>query len=281
VSRPQFDFGHLEISSSAIAEGESAGTRLTSVTASNVVDQVDGCRLRGPRFPELRAAAPVILPSLLLCDFGHLADEIARLEGAGVQAWHLDVMDGHFVPNLTYGPLIVEATRKCSSLPIEVHLMISDPAKYARDFHDAGADHLTFHVEAVADPRPVLDQIHDLDCTAGLAINPPTPLSAIEAIVDRFDSILVMSVMPGFGGQKFDPSALGKLKQLRDRSGGGGPLRGIDGGIHDSTIGEAAAAGAELFAVGSAIFHPGSDYGQSLSELTELGRGGARRSVER
>jgi ribulose-phosphate 3-epimerase len=249
------------------------------VTASNVVDQVDGCRLRGPRFPELRAAAPVILPSLLLCDFGHLADEIARLEGDGVQAFHLDVMDGHFVPNLTYGPLVVEATRKCTSLPIEVHLMISSPADYARQFRDAGADHLTFHFEAVADPTPVIDQIHELGCSAGLAINPPTPVSAIERLIDRCDSILVMSVMPGFGGQEFDPAALEKLSQLRDRSGDGGPALAIDGGIHKSTIAEAAAAGAEFYAVGSAIFHPGSDYAQSLRELTDLARGAVARPL--
>jgi ribulose-phosphate 3-epimerase len=269
VSRPPFDFGHLEISSSAIAEGEPTESRLTSVTASNVVDQVDGRRLRGPRFPELRATAPIVLPSLLLCDFGHLADEIGRLEAAGVQALHLDVMDGHFVPNLTYGPLIVEATRKCTALPIEAHLMISNPADYVRQFHDAGADHLTFHFEAVGDPRPILDQIHALGCTAGLAINPPTPVAAIEGVLDQCDSVLVMSVMPGFGGQKFDARALDKLKQLRDRP-GARPLLGIDGGIHESTIGATAAAGAELFAVGSAIFSSASDYGRSLVELTRL-----------
>ncbi len=276
MSRPPFDFGHLEISS-AIATGESPETRLTSVTASNVVDQVDGSRLRGPRFPELRAAAPVILPSLLLCDFGHLADEIARLEAAGVKALHLDVMDGHFVPNLTYGPMVVKATRNYTSLPIEAHLMISNPAEYARQFRDAGADHLTFHFEAVADPMPVIDLIHELGGTAGVAINPPTPVSAIERIIDHCDSILVMSVMPGFGGQEFDPVALEKLRQLRDRSAGAGPLLAIDGGIHTSTIAEASAAGAELYAVGSAIFHPGSDYARSLQELSDL----ARRALSR
>ncbi len=219
----------------------------------------------------------MILPSLLLCDFGHLADEIARLESAGVKAFHLDVMDGHFVPNLTYGPLVVEATRKCTSLPLEVHLMISSPADYARQFRDAGADHLTFHFEAVADPRPVIDQIHELGCTVGVAINPPTPVTAIDRIIDHCDSILVMSVMPGFGGQEFDPIALEKLRQLRDRSAGKGPLLAIDGGIHTSTIAEASAAGAELYAVGSAIFHPGSDYARPLQELTDLARRAAAR----
>jgi len=219
---------------------------------------------------------PVVLPSLLLCDFGHLADEIARLEAAGVQGLHLDVMDGHFVPNLTYGPLIAEAVRKCTDLPLEVHLMISSPADYIRQFRDAGSDHLTFHFEAVADPRPVFDAIHDAGCTAGLAFNPPTPVSAIEPFIDLCDSILVMSVMPGFGGQKFDPGALDKLRQLRSHP-GHHPLLGIDGGIHESTIAAAAAAGAELFAVGSAIFFPGSDYGHAVAGLTNLAREGLAR----
>lgn len=216
---------------------------------------------------------PVVLPSLLLCDFGHLADEIARLEAAGVQGLHLDVMDGHFVPNLTYGPLIAEAVRKCTNLPLEIHLMISSPADYIRPFRDAGSDHLTFHIEAVADPRPVFDAVHDAGCTAGLAFNPPTPVSAIERYIDLCDSILVMSVMPGFGGQKFDAGALDKLRQLRDRP-GSHPLLGIDGGIHESTIAAATAAGAQLFAVGSAIFFPGSDYGRAVSKMTRLAREG-------
>ncbi len=216
---------------------------------------------------------PVVLPSLLLCDFGHLADEIARVEAAGVQGLHLDVMDGHFVPNLTYGTLVCEATRKCTKLAIEVHLMVTNPGDYVRPFRDAGADHLTFHIEAAADPRPVLDAVHAAGCTAGLSINPPTPLSAIEPFLDQCESILVMSVMPGFGGQKFDPAALEKLRQLRKRP-NDRPMLCIDGGIHEATIASAAAAGAELFAIGSAIFHPGSDYGHAVAELFRLARQG-------
>jgi len=247
--------------------------RVFHVTASEVVNPEDGSQPTGSRFSQLRRAAPVILPSLLLCDFGHLADEIGRLEAAGVEALHLDVMDAHFVPNLTYGPLIAEATRKCTDLPIEAHLMISKPLDYVRQFRDAGCDHLTFHIEAVADPRPVFDAIHKVGGTAGLAFNPPTPVSAIEPFIDLCDSILVMSVMPGFGGQKFDSTALAKLRQLQDRP-GHRPLLAIDGGIHESTIAEATAAGAELFAVGSAIFYPGSDYGRALTQLTQLAREG-------
>ena len=123
-------------------------------------------------------------PSLLLCDFGHLADEVHRLEAAGVKALHLDVMDGHFVPNMTYGLPIVEAVRRVTQLPIEAHLMISDPARYAEQFFAAGADAITFHVEAIADPRPLLDELHALGAAAGLAYNPDTPVSAIRDYVN-------------------------------------------------------------------------------------------------
>ena len=241
------------------------------MTASHVVNPVDHSPVRASRIADLRPAVPVVLPSLLLCDFGHLADEIARLEAAGVAGLHLDVMDGHFVPNLSYGPLLVEAVRKYTRLPIEAHLMMTNPAEFITEFHDAGADHLTFHFEAVADPEAVIEQIHRHGCTVGLAINPPTPVAAIEPYIDRCESILVMSVMPGFGGQKFDPVALDKLSRLRDRA-GSHPLLGIDGGIHDATIAAAAAAGAELFAVGSAIFSVEADYGQSLARLMGLAR---------
>src|SRR5687767_13571139 len=153
----------------------------------------------------LRQAGPAVLPSLLLCDFSRLADEVARLEDAGVEALHLDVMDGHFVPNLTYGPPIVAAVRSCTNLPLDVHLMISNPGDYVEEFRDAGADCLTIHIEAVPDPLPVLDRIRTLGVSPGLALNPPTPLSAVEPYLAACELLLVMSVMPGFGGQQFDP----------------------------------------------------------------------------
>jgi ribulose-phosphate 3-epimerase len=218
----------------------------------------------------LREAAPVVLPSLLLCDFGNLEREIRTLEVAGVRALHLDVMDGNFVPNLTYGMPIVEACRRLTDLPIDVHLMISNPQNYVHQFYDAGADNLTIHVEAVPDPRPVLEQIRSLGAGAGLALNPATPLSDVVPALDLCDLVLVMSVPAGFGGQKFDPVAIEKLRQLRQITAPEVILE-VDGGINGKTIAPCAQAGAQLFVVGSAIFHS-SDYAASVSNLTSLAR---------
>ena len=238
-----------------------------------VAEKVDGCTSHRPRFAELRSSLPVVVPALLMCDFGHLADEIHRIEAAGAQVLHLDVMDGHFVPNLSYGLTIVDAVRRYTALPIEAHLMISNPADFLAAYHQAGADHLTFHIEAVNDPRPLLDEIHRLGAGAGLALNPPTPLSAIEPFLDSCDSVLVMSVMPGFGGQEFDPHALEKLRELRKQT-SGRLMLGVDGGVHPATIGTAAGAGADLLVAGSAIFAK-ENYREALDELTTLARHGA------
>ena len=213
----------------------------------------------------LRAASPAVLPSLLFCDFARLRDEVQAVEAAGVPALHLDVMDGHFVPNFTYGMPIVEAVRRVTDLPLDAHLMIANPARYVPQFRDAGADVITIHAEAVADPRPVLEQIRSLGAAAGLSINPPTPLAAIEASLPYCDLVLVMSVMPGFGGQEFDEVALGKLRQLKTRI-DVSPLREVDGGITTATIGRCAAAGAELFVTGSAIFRH-DNYPAAVREL--------------
>jgi ribulose-phosphate 3-epimerase len=215
-------------------------------------------------------AAPAVVPSLLLCDFGHLADEVSRLEAAGVRDLHLDVMDGHFVPNLSYGVPILEAVRRATRLPIEVHLMISDPERYAPDYVAAGADIVTFHVEAVEDPRPLLEKLRSLGAVAGLAYNPPTPLSAISDYLDACDLVLTMSVSPGFGGQAFQSVALDKIRQLSAQV-GQRVLLEVDGGVNATTIGQCAQAGAHLFVVGSAIFgHP--DYGHSVTTLTDLAK---------
>jgi ribulose-phosphate 3-epimerase len=216
----------------------------------------------------LRLAAPVIVPSLLLCDFGNLEREVRQLERGGIEALHLDVMDGHFVPNLTYGMPIVAALNRLTDLPLDVHLMISEPARYAAVFIDAGADVVTFHCEAVDDPRPVLDRIHELGACAGLALNPDTPVSKIERYLDACDLVLVMSVDAGFGGQSFNPVALKKLKYLRSVAGDHVALE-VDGGVNPSTIGNCAKAGAEMFVVGSAIFRQ-SDYGSAVGELRSL-----------
>jgi ribulose-phosphate 3-epimerase len=217
---------------------------------------------------DLRAAGPAILPSLLMCDFGRLEAEVRRLEEAGVPALHLDVMDGHFVPNLSYGLPLVETFRRLTTLPLDVHLMISNPGEYVDRYREAGADTMTIHAEAVADPRPVLERIRHLGAGAGLAINPPTPVSTITGLLDACDIVLVMSVMPGFGGQKFDPVALDKTRELRSLVGSDVMLE-IDGGVNESTIADCAAAGSQLFVVGSAIFGK-KDYTAATQRLREL-----------
>lgn len=207
----------------------------------------------------------MILPSLLACDFAHLADEIHAVEAAGAPALHLDIMDGHFVPNLSIGIPIVEAVRRTTELPLDVHLMISDPARYIEAFCKAGADSLTIHIEAVPEPEALLERIRSLGAMAGLSLNPPTPLSALEASIPHCDLILVMSVMPGFGGQKFDDEALAKLQQLAEHPQCDALLE-VDGGVDPNTVGKCAAAGAEMFVAGTAIFKT-SDYADTIGKL--------------
>ncbi len=212
----------------------------------------------------IRNAGPSVLPSLLLCDFGDLKTELARLEDAGTQVLHLDVMDGHFVPNLTYGMPIVEGIRRHSDLPMDVHLMISDPLRYAQPMVDAGADLLTFHVEAVEDAGEVAREIRSMGAAVGVALNPDTELTALDGCLDDVDMVLVMSVNAGFGGQAFNPVALAKLAALKQSH----PdlLLEIDGGINLKTIGAARAAGCDLFVVGSAIFQQ-DDYAAAIATL--------------
>lgn len=222
------------------------------------------------RFDDLRQPPPVILPSLLLCDFGNLAAEVRAVEAAGARALHLDVMDGNFVPNITYGMPIVEAVRRVTDLPIDVHLMIAKPADFVDEFIDAGADVVTIHAEAVEDPRPVLEQIRQRGAAASLAINPPTPLEAIAEALPLCDMVLVMSVMPGFGAQAFEPAALEKLRTLRKQYGEKLVLE-VDGGVNADTIGRCAAAGAQMMVVGSAIFRRrDTPYATSMAELNKL-----------
>lgn len=218
----------------------------------------------------LREAAPAILPSLLLCDFGNLEREIAALEAAGVPGLHLDVMDGHFVPNLTYGMPIVAAIRRLSDLPLDVHLMIQHPDRYVRQFVEAGADLVTIHVEAADDLPGVIDLIRTAGAGAGIALNPETPLSSIEPCLDLVDLVLVMSVEAGFGGQEFNPIALEKLRTLK-RKCDSNVLLEVDGGINTTTIADCAQAGAQLFVIGSAIFRA-DDYGQAVGRLTKAAR---------
>ena len=226
--------------------------------------------MSGRPLDTLRANSPAILPSLLLCDFGNLEREVVRLEAAGVPGLHLDVMDGVFVPNFTYGMTIVAALRKVTRLPLDVHLMMTRPERYIRQFRDAGADTLTFHIEAVDDPRPLLEEIRGTGAGAGLAINPLTPFAAAEDALEYCDLLLVMSVQAGFGGQSFNSVAFERLGRARELA-GERLLLEVDGGINEETIAPCAAAGAQLFVVGSAIFKQ-PDYGAAIRRLAELAR---------
>lgn len=221
---------------------------------------------RSQRFERLTRGA--VLPSLLLCDFGHLEREVRALEEAGARGLHLDVMDGHFVPNLTYGLPLVETIRRLTDLPLDVHLMIDNPLFYVEQFVDAGGDLITIHAEAADNPQPLLERIRNRGAAAGLAINPPTPVAAIEPYLDFCDVVLVMSVMPGFGGQKFDAAAYEKLRELRNLASGKLVLE-VDGGVNRETIRPSSEAGADLFVVGSAILKS-PDYAKSVAELTRL-----------
>ncbi len=207
---------------------------------------------------------------MLACDFAQLGQEIRRVEKAGARLLHLDIMDGHFVPNLSFGVPIVEAVRRSTRLPLDVHLMISEPERYAGTFREAGADLLTVHIETLSDPRPLLREMRAMGVGVGISLNPPTPLSALEGCLDLCDHVLVMSVMPGFGGQSFEPIALDKLRQLQTMVGPDVLLQ-VDGGVNLETVAQCAEAGADLFVVGSALFSQ-EDYGQFLQEMTGLAR---------
>jgi ribulose-phosphate 3-epimerase len=221
----------------------------------------------------LETSGPVVLPALLLCDFGHLAREVQRLEEAGAEALHLDVMDGRFVPQLTYGQVVVEAVRKAARVPIEVHLMVEEPELTAVDYARLGADIVTVHAEAVADPRPLIAAIREHGARGHLAISPGTPVEQIEPLLDICDGVLVMSVEPGFGGQAFEPLALKKLAWLaQTRHSRGLCFRlGVDGGISTETVGPVAAAGAELIVAGSAVIRS-ADYARAITELEAIAR---------
>jgi ribulose-phosphate 3-epimerase len=219
---------------------------------------------------DLHAAVPLVGPSLLACDFANLEREIGQLEDGGARILHLDVMDGHFVPNLSFGIPVVQAIRRVSKLPLDVHLMITHPETYVERFHEAGADLLTIHIETVPRPSPLLRRIRGLGMGVGIALAPPTPVAAVEPYLGECDLVLTMSVMPGFGGQQFEPSALEKLRVLREKA-GPDVLLSVDGGVNAETIGLCSAAGAGLFIVGTALFEH-SDYGHRLRELAALAR---------
>jgi ribulose-phosphate 3-epimerase len=219
------------------------------------------------------APRPVVTPSLLDCDFARMAEELDALKRAGAVAVHLDVMDGHFVPNLSYGAPVIKDWRPHTDFPFDTHLMISDPARYLDDFVKAGCDVIIFHIEVVPEPLPLLRRIRAAGCEAALCLNPPTPLAAIEPFLDEVDAVLVMSVMPGFGGQKFQAAVLDKVRALRAARPG---LRvSIDGGINPSTAGAAVEAGAVQLVAGSAVFRNDGNYAAALDELAQAARRGS------
>lgn len=215
----------------------------------------------------LHEASPVIAPSMLKCDFGNLHREVELLEAADARLIHLDVMDGHFVPNLSYGPMVIERLRPLTRIPFEAHLMISEPERYLDEYLNAGCDMITFHIEAVPDPVPLLERIRQSGAAAGLALNPGTQVSALENAIPHCDVLLVMSVEPGFGGQEFIPTALDKLRRLQELK-NPDTLLSVDGGIGLTTIASAASAGADVFVAGSSIFDQ-PDYRDAVSQLRE------------
>jgi ribulose-phosphate 3-epimerase len=216
----------------------------------------------------MSAKAPRIAPSILAADFSRLADELQKVEAGGADWIHVDVMDGHFVPNITIGPLVVDAVRSATDLPLDVHLMIENPERYIEDFIKAGAATVGVHVEACPHLHRTLAQIRDAGARACVTLNPGTPATSVEAVLGDLDQVLVMTVNPGFGGQKFIESAVGKIATLRrwiDDAGYDVDLE-VDGGIGPETIGRAAAAGADVFVAGTAVFGA-KDYASAIAQL--------------
>jgi ribulose-phosphate 3-epimerase len=212
----------------------------------------------------------LIAPSILSADFSKLGDEIKAVEAAGADWIHADVMDGHFVPNITIGPLIVEAVKRVTDLPIDVHLMIENPDNYISAFAEAGASYISVQVETCIHLNRTVQLIKDCDAQAGVVLNPATSLSSLEWVLDAVDYVLIMSVNPGFGGQAFIPSSLDKIKALRrqiqDR--GLSVLIEVDGGVNENTIAEIASAGADVFVAGSAIFGS-KDYQKTIKRFRQ------------
>ncbi|SCY66277.1 ribulose-phosphate 3-epimerase [Desulfoluna spongiiphila] len=210
----------------------------------------------------------IIAPSILSADFSKLGDEIKAVEAAGAGWIHIDVMDGHFVPNLTYGPIIVEASKKVTDLPLDVHLMIEKPDLLIPDFVKAGADWISVHAEACTHLNRSIQLIKSLGAKAGVALNPATPVSAIEWVIDELDFVLVMSVNPGFGGQSFIENSLDKVREIKKMitDKGLSTLIQIDGGVNKKTVRDIAAAGVDSFVAGSAIFGSES-YEETISFL--------------
>ena len=207
-----------------------------------------------------------IAPSILSADFSKLGEEISDVEKGGAELIHVDVMDGHFVPNITIGPLVVESIRPITKLPLDVHLMIENPDQYIESFAKAGADYITVHVEACRHLHRTIQLIKSFGVKAGVVLNPATPVQLIEPIIEELDIVLLMSVNPGFGGQKFIPSVLNKIKQVRDMAEQKGVQLEIevDGGVNEETARLCVEAGATILVAGSAVYNQ-EDRGKAIS----------------
>ena len=209
-----------------------------------------------------------IAPSILSADFSKLGEEISDVEKGGAELIHVDVMDGHFVPNITIGPLVVESIRPITKLPLDVHLMIENPDQYIESFAKAGADYITVHVEACRHLHRTIQLIKSFGVKAGVVLNPATPVQLIEPILEELDIVLLMSVNPGFGGQKFIPSVLNKIKQVRELAKQKGVQLEIevDGGVNEQTASLCIEAGATILVAGSAVYNQ-EDRGKAISIL--------------
>jgi len=200
-----------------------------------------------------KAGTVEVCPSILSADFARLADEIAQVKAAGVKMIHLDVMDGHFVPNITIGPPVIAKLRKCSDLVFDSHLMISEPEEYAERFVEAGVNNLTFHIEVAKRPERLVEKLHGWGCTAGITLNPGTPVESIKDVAPLCDMVLVMTVEPGFGGQSFMPDAARKVVKVREMVGPDIRVE-VDGGIDAQTTPIVVGYGADTLVAGNAIF---------------------------
>jgi ribulose-phosphate 3-epimerase len=211
-----------------------------------------------------------IAPSILSADFSRLGDELRAVEKAGADLIHVDVMDGHFVPNITIGPLVVKGVKRLTSLPLDVHLMIEKPERYVEAFAQAGSDWITIHVEACPHVKRMVKKIRQLNVRPGLVLKPATPLKALYPVLDDIDLVLIMSVNPGFGGQSFIPSTLKKIERLRkiiDQNQHPTEIE-VDGGVKIENIREVSRAGADIFVVGTGIFKS-DDYEETIRKLRE------------
>jgi len=212
-----------------------------------------------------------IAPSFLTADLARLADEVRAVEEAGADYLHLDVMDGHFVPPITFGAIVVAAIRKAARLPLDVHLMIEHPERQIASFAEAGSDILNVHIEACADPLPVLREIRRLGCRAGIVLNPPTPISAIESTLDEVDQVMVMGVNPGWGGQPLIPETLPKIRELRTLldERGLAPEIEVDGGVKVDNCAACVEAGARVLVAGSVVFNDKAPVAENMRALRE------------